>query len=169
MKPRGFTIVEIVITLTIMGILMVLAVVNLTGTQANGRDAKRKSDIETIAINLENYYNSGSGEYPPITLIDSMSEYLPNLDKNSIMAPGIIDPNSTFKVATNSIQTTAGVLPSPTIDDYIYQPITNSGALCINSTLECRKFNLFYRLEIAVISPDCPDPGNICKLTSKHQ
>lgn len=38
MERRGFTIVELIITITIMGILLTLAVVNVGTTQLNARD-----------------------------------------------------------------------------------------------------------------------------------
>ena len=53
MLRRGFTIVELIITITIMGILLVLAVVNVSGTQAQARDDERKADVESISLNLE--------------------------------------------------------------------------------------------------------------------
>ena len=186
MKQRGFTITEIVIVLTVMGILLILGAVNLSSSQASGRDAERKIDIETLAINLENYYTSGSsntidgatlGEYPPISITSSsssMSQYLDSLDKNSIMAPGITNPTDTFKAATNNIQTTDGVRfgsdQQPTKDTYIYQPLTSNGLLCDSEAdMECRKYNLYYRLEVANITNECPPPGFICKFTSKNQ
>ena len=39
---RGFTIVEIVIVMVIMGILLGLAVLNISSSQANTRDNERK-------------------------------------------------------------------------------------------------------------------------------
>ena len=60
MRRRGFTIIELVITITIMAILLTLGVVSLSGTQKNARDSERKSDISTIALNLESYYLSGT-------------------------------------------------------------------------------------------------------------
>jgi len=50
MKRRGFTIIELIIVVTIMGILLTIGVVNLRGSQANGRDAERKVDVDTIAF-----------------------------------------------------------------------------------------------------------------------
>ena len=50
---RGFTIVEIVIVMVIMAILIGLAVLNISSTQANARDNKRKTDVENIARGLE--------------------------------------------------------------------------------------------------------------------
>ena len=55
MKRRGFTIVELIIVITIMGTLLILGVVNLRGSQANSRDAERRTDIETIATHMETF------------------------------------------------------------------------------------------------------------------
>lgn len=59
MERRGFTLIELIITMSVMIILMVLAVVNLRSTQANARDAKRASDVAAIARGLEQRYNKG--------------------------------------------------------------------------------------------------------------
>ena len=156
---RGFTVVELVITITIMAILLTLGVVNMRGSQANSRDAERKADIETIAKHLETYYTSGTDgqtptyEYPSTELVSNgtsyMTQVLRDINVASLTAPGIDDPATTFLPATNSVPTVAGVLPQPTIDQYVYQPISSTGALCEASTVEeCRKFNLYYRTEV---------------------
>lgn len=58
-RSSGFTLVELLITVTIMVVLMALAVINLRSSQADARDAKRKGDIATIARGLENRYRDG--------------------------------------------------------------------------------------------------------------
>ena len=79
MLRRGFTVVEIIITITIMGILLTLAVVNLTASQVNGRDAERKGDIEALSTNLETFYRNGTdasptvGRYPSTAITASES------------------------------------------------------------------------------------------------
>jgi len=153
MNRRGFTIVELVIVVTIMGILLVLGVVNLQGSQANGRDAERKADIESTAMHLETFYTSGSdsattiGRYPSTLLTSNPISYLRDIDVKSITAPGITNPTTTFIPATNNTQTTAGVTPQPTFDQYVYQPLQSDGTRCTSDSQECRKFNLYYRLE----------------------
>lgn len=57
---RGFTVVELLITLVVMAILLSLGVAGMRGTQANARDAERKSDVESIARGLEQYYDRGN-------------------------------------------------------------------------------------------------------------
>jgi len=171
MKRHGFTIVELIIVITIMSILLVLGVANMRGAQANGYDSERKTDIETIATHLETYYQSGAdgfgtngttevGSYPSTDLISNEATLLRDLDTKSITAPDTTStPVSTFKAATNNTQTTAGVTPQPTKNEYIYQPIKSDGTLC-TGTSECRKFNLYYRLDM---------DSTVYMVTSKNQ
>jgi len=157
MLQRGFTIVEVIITITIMGILMVVAVVNISGTQARARDDERKADVEAIASQLESYFKTGTdgsvnfNRYPTTNLVSSaalMKSTLRDIDPKSLTAPGISDPLQSFIAATNNIQTTAGVTPQPiTINQYVYQPIKPDGSLCVTGDTDCRKFNIYYHLE----------------------
>jgi len=150
MKLRGFTIVELIIVITIMGILLILGVVNLRGSQTNARDDERKSDVGAIALNLEGYYKGvndtgGVGTYPSTATSDAsnalIETYMPDIDIKSLLAPGANDPDKSFiSAANNGAQT-------PTIDQYIYQPLQSSGALCTSVLQGCRKFNIYYHLE----------------------
>ena len=174
MKRRGFTIVELIITITIMGILLTLAVVNVATTQVNARDDSRKSDIESIATNLESYYIAGTDSstvyhtYPSLSLIGNAANiqtYLRDASINSFLPPGTTDVTQTFLGSTNTgntpaIQTAAGVTPQPTINTYVYQPIASDGSVCPISSTDCRKFNLFYYSE---------GSHTTVKVTSKNQ
>lgn len=57
---RGFTIVEMVVTMAIMAILLTLTVVSLNQSQVNARNAKRKADAQAIARGLEVRYKQGN-------------------------------------------------------------------------------------------------------------
>lgn len=174
MNRRGFTVVEMIITVTIMGILLLLAVVNVNTSQVKARDDERRTDVEAIAANLESFFNVGTnnstffGRYPSTGLIGSettIKNSLRDADIEAFLAPGQTDVESSFIVSTNtgnasSIQTTAGVLPQPTISQYVYQPIKTDGSLCLPGDIDCRKFNIFYRLE---------SDNVVYKITSKNQ
>lgn len=163
MNRRGFTIVELVIVITVMGILMILGVVNLRGSEVNGRDSERKADIDTIALHLETFYTSGTdgsttfGYYPStdsgtMVGLTAQKTTLRDIDEKNLVAPGAPDDSTTsLVVATNNISTTAGVLPQPQSADnqnqYVYQPLKSDGSLCTLTTEECSKFNLYYMLE----------------------
>ena len=178
MNRRGFTIVELLIVITIMGALLILGIANLRDSQISARDSERKTDIETIALHLENYYTFGSdtssvGSYPSTDLVGHETTYLPDIDPNSFRAPGYDSGTSLIADVCSGVceQTPANIIPQPTIDSqfqYVYQPLDKDGNLCTGS-IECRKFNLFYQLEQPKTSTNCPAPGNICFLTSKNQ
>lgn len=162
-RTRGFTLIELLVTITIMVILLTLAVVNLRGTQATGRDDQRKADIEILAQNLENYYKSGSdtdapGDYPATATLAteaSVKQALRDLDPGVLRAPGVA--NSAAMSLTMAVSTAT---PTPNTTTYVYQPLQSDGSLCTSAASECRKFNLFYKLET--------DPA-IQKVMSKNQ
>ena len=179
MKRRGFTILEIIITITVMSILMLLGTVALNSTMISSRDSKRKEDVTTLALQIESYYNSGNdndptiGQYPSVDPMNPLTDgikttnineinMLRNLDVNNLVAPSsAADVLSSLIPATNAIQTTAGVLPQPTISEYVYQPIASDGTLCDSiSTKSCTKFNIYYTTE---------SDNTVRVITSRHQ
>lgn len=170
MVKRGFTIVELIIVITIMGILLVLGVVNLNGSQADARDAERKSDVETIATALESVYSgytsaNGSqkaGQYPSTAdLLPNPTNILKDIDPKALQPPSTSAVSALITATTTSTITPVATLSK---DKYIYQPLyynstTSTWYIC-NLTQECRKFNIYCVLE----------NGSLCPLiTSKHQ
>lgn len=59
----GFTLIEIMVVMAIIGILAVISVGSYRSTQVKARDAQRKSDLKQIKNSLEVYFND-KGEYP---------------------------------------------------------------------------------------------------------
>lgn len=55
MKVGGFTIVELLIVIVVIGILAAITIVAFNGLQQRGRDAARKSDVSSIAKALSLY------------------------------------------------------------------------------------------------------------------
>jgi prepilin-type N-terminal cleavage/methylation domain-containing protein len=75
-RKSGFTLVELLITLGIIGILSMIVLANLQQSQASGRDNKRIGDIKQIQLSLEQYASAHNGYYPP-TIASLVPVYLP--------------------------------------------------------------------------------------------
>ncbi len=61
--PSGFTLLELVIVVVVVGILGFLIIPQLATGPARARDSQRKIDLRNIKTALENYYNE-QGTYP---------------------------------------------------------------------------------------------------------
>jgi prepilin-type N-terminal cleavage/methylation domain-containing protein len=57
MKTKSFTLIELLIVITIIGILAVALVPRITQGPARARDVKRKADLQNISTALELYYS----------------------------------------------------------------------------------------------------------------
>jgi prepilin-type N-terminal cleavage/methylation domain-containing protein len=71
MNKKGFTMIELLVVISIIGILAALALVSFTSSQKQARDTKRKSDIKQYQNLLEGFANKTNGTFPSrITSID---------------------------------------------------------------------------------------------------
>ena len=62
-KPRGFTVVELVVVVIVIAILATVTVFAYGRTQADARDQKRKADISNLVTELDKYF-AANGDYP---------------------------------------------------------------------------------------------------------
>lgn len=67
LSPKtGFTLIELLVVIGIIGILVGIATSSFITAQKQGRDAKRKADLEQMRQALETY-RSENGTYPAAT------------------------------------------------------------------------------------------------------
>lgn len=101
-KPAGFTIVELLIVIVVIGILAAITIVAYNGIQARARDAQRLSDIKSIAKAIE-LYKVNNGSYPPF---------------NSTLNAGGWEVSTNGTSATNflSVLTTTNVISKVPVD-----------------------------------------------------
>jgi prepilin-type N-terminal cleavage/methylation domain-containing protein len=62
-KSKGFTLIEIIVVIAIMGILTAIIYSSFDSSRATSRDQKRVSDISAIQLALEQYFQQ-NGVYP---------------------------------------------------------------------------------------------------------
>lgn len=83
-KRSGFTLVELLVVITILAILSVIGITAFSGVQKNARDSRRKGDLRSIKIALE-LYKQTNGRYPGTDWVLSApgnNRWLPGLDFN---------------------------------------------------------------------------------------
>ncbi|MFW5703309.1 MAG: prepilin-type N-terminal cleavage/methylation domain-containing protein [Patescibacteria group bacterium] len=117
MSERGFTLIEIIIAVSIIALLILLPFLAFGQIQKQGRDAQRKGDVASIRNALEQYY-ADNGTYPDL-LEDLVTEgYLAEIPE---------DPFSGREVpGTNGTRTF----------DYEYIPETGNQAYTVLAPLE---------------------------------
>lgn len=62
-RRRGFTMIEIMVTISVIGILASIVTISIAGSLKSARDYQRSSRIAVISESLEKYYLQ-NGEYP---------------------------------------------------------------------------------------------------------
>ena len=79
----GFTLVEILLVVVIIGMLATIAAINVPKFLGQGREGKVKADINSIAAAVE-AYNMVEGKYPASlsALTDGNDPYLKTLPKD---------------------------------------------------------------------------------------
>lgn len=108
-KQTGFTIVELLIVIVVIGILAAITIVAFNGIQERARDAKRQSNIQAVAKALEMYYVD-NGRYPNFGSGMSSTAWVQanlNLSPDVVIAPGDSPATGTssFVNATTSTDT----------------------------------------------------------------
>ncbi|MFZ1360779.1 MAG: type II secretion system protein [Candidatus Saccharimonadales bacterium] len=94
-EEKGFTIVELLIVIVVIGILAAIIIVAYTGVQNQARTTKAKSNASTIQKRLEAYYAENEGSYPTVSGWTSYTTAHPN-------AAGSIPANITVQTAAPS-------------------------------------------------------------------
>lgn len=110
----GFTIIEILITIAIIGIMSTIGIVSYTNIQTSTRDSQRSSKISILSEALEKYFEQ-NGEYPSCdamtaSITDIVTNTFEGLDPSVLSAPSAAE-------GTNSISCTA----NPTADIFFYE------------------------------------------------
>lgn len=129
---RGFTIVELLIVIVVIGILAALVIVTYNGIQQKARDTERKTDINAVASHLE-AYNAQNGRYPTLANVNDATFRAANM--KGLDPAALQDP----KGASQALVATVGV------NEYAY---VATPAGCDNGANgDCAQYTLTATLE----------------------
>jgi len=74
---KGFTLMELLIVIAIIGILISVATASYSSAQKKARDSRRRGDLKAVQNALEQYYSANNGQYPGGAYPNLTAEYLP--------------------------------------------------------------------------------------------
>lgn len=128
-KQQGFTIVELLIVIVVIGILAALVITTFTGIQQKARNTERETDIKALQGQIEAYY-AQNGRYPTLANMNDTSFRDTNM--KGLDAEALKDPKG-------SAQTLVGAAAA---NSYSYAVEGDGGAACDNSTVDCTTYTL---------------------------
>jgi len=175
MHSRGFTVVELLIVIVVIGILAALVLNSFSGAQSRARDAQRVTDVKAISTQLEIYYNGAGGStYPDVNTTPVSTTFgqtfittnFKGLDPNALIEPGS-SLTYDYQNATNigggsgfSPPTSSTPASSVANNKFIYAPWNSNGTgpfLCVMQP--CQHYVIFYYTEVS------PNTGVQAKLS----
>lgn len=113
---KGFTLMELLIVIAIIGILISVSVASYSSAQKKGRDARRHQDLKAVQNAWEQYYADNNASYPSTCTFSAIPT--PGVMSGTYLPGGIpVDPKS-------------GAVPTP------YQSSCTSTTYCFCAILE---------------------------------
>lgn len=129
-QNRGFTIVELLIVIVVIGILALLVITTYSGIQAKARNSKRQTDIQHLQTQLEAFYTQNS-YYPALTDLNSATWRSTNM--KSLDGNALTDPSSQSSTLASA----------PAAKVYSYAATDANGAACDSAgSTTCAQYTL---------------------------
>ena len=133
-RSEGFTIVELLIVIVVIGILAALVITTYSGIQAKARNSERQTDVNSLQTQLEAYF-AQNGHYPSLTDLNSGSWLSTNM--KSLDAGALKDPQGSGST----------LAATPAAKVYAYAVSNSSSTSCEADDTTCAQYTLTATLE----------------------
>lgn len=136
-RNEGFTIVELLIVIVVIGILALLVITTYSGIQQKARNSKRQTDLNSMQTQLEAFF-SQNGYYPSRTNMNDDSWRAANI--RSLDDGAVKDPSNPTCDPTANAGTC--FVAAPVARSYAYAPLNSAGASCEADNTTCVTYTL---------------------------
>ncbi|NTU69346.1 type II secretion system protein [bacterium] len=103
-KNKGFTLIEILAVVAIIGILSAVTVMYLNAARSKGRDASRKGALRQIENAIIIFADNNNGNYPD-NLVNLVPEYMPKVPQdpktNTVYSYNVSDDKNRYELNAN--------------------------------------------------------------------
>jgi type II secretory pathway pseudopilin PulG len=140
----GFTIIELMVIIVIIGILGTLVITTYSGVQVKNRNADRQTAIATLQAKLETYY-AQYNKYPTLKEVNTTSWQKINF--KDVAGKDLHDPSWNKEIADCTTDQQAVFSNRPAKNCYSYQVTTSEGGACDNKENACAQYTLTAQLE----------------------
>lgn len=151
---NGFTIIELLVSIVVIGILATISYVSFSTVQASSRNSIRASKVNLIADALEKYY-SQNGEYPNCAAMSETSSQITTNTLKGLDLSALTMPKSADK-SSSSILSLCNDISDQSVDPIAY---LGNGSMSCSMGSSCTGWVLKYREE---------NTNNIISINSKH-
>lgn len=131
-RDQGFTIVELLIVIVVIGILALLVITTYSGIQQKARNNQRTADLKAVQTQLEAYF-SQNGHYPSLENMNSgewLDDNLKSLDRQAL-----VDPKNPTQSQT--------LVATPAANSYAYAVTESDGETsCEEDSTTCAAYTL---------------------------
>jgi type II secretory pathway pseudopilin PulG len=128
-KQDGFTIVELLIIIIVIGVLAGLIITSFSGFRQKERDKERQGNIKALQVAIEGYY-AQNGKYPSLNELNDTAWRTKNI--KALEADDLKDPQGTD----------SKLVTAPVAKAYSYDVKADDNTACDNKTKDCTKYTL---------------------------
>lgn len=137
LKQRGFTIIELLIVIIVIGILALLVYTSFNNVTRDARNRERETDVKALHSSLEAYY-AQNGVYPTLANVNDSTWRSTNL--RGFDSAALQDPQGSAET----------LVAAPAADVYAYDVSDDSGNACDNGAAggtDCTQYTITATLE----------------------
>jgi len=134
-SPRGFTLIELMIVVAIIGILAAIAIPRFGQMLEKSKEGQTKGSLNSIHSAIYIYYGDQKGIWPTtLTTFSaySFSQYLDNI--NAVKVTGLFVAGSSSPSGSNVTDTSQSSVPTASGSGWLYD--SSNGSVYVNSTVK---------------------------------